>query len=292
MNVSKQRSEAPSGYFVDWISARLDRAWLVEHESEIPSDRSVELLCATLAASDKYERCKPRFGYKMAWRGVDNGLVVQFHPARPDMGVNVIATGQTLQRLSWRAVIDCLRTYGAYFARIDLSMDIRDGCFNLSALAVLAKDGFAATKARKVSYVSSSTGDTLYVGSRTAEKFLRIYDKGAQQGGERGIWFRCELECKGAAANFVADIVGNGEPGLAKNIIGGYFSCPSHKGVTLALNTGEERIRVQSEKKRPNTESWLLGTVASTMASVCVENPGFMDDFMAAVNEFARQHHN
>lgn len=286
MNVSKIMPQTQSGYFVDWISARVEREWLVEHESEIPSDASVRLLAITLAPVDEYERCKPRFGYKMAWRGKENGLVIQYHPARHDMGVNVIATGQTLEKISWRDLVDCLRTYGAYFARLDLSMDVHNPTFGIDYLAAEALGGYAVTKARKVSYVSSSSGDTLYVGSRTAEKFLRIYDKGAQQGGERGVWFRVELELKGRAANFVADIVGTGEQGLAQNIIGGYFSCPSHEGLTLALDSGTERILVQSEKKRPNTENWLMGTVASTLASVCIDNPSFIDEFMEAVNEF------
>ncbi len=50
--------------------------------------------------------------------------------------------------------------------------------------------------ARLVDDLGSNQGKTLYVGSRTCGKFLRVYEKGKQLGDESSTWTRAECEFK------------------------------------------------------------------------------------------------
>lgn len=47
-----------------------------------------------------------------------------------------------------------------------------------------------------VTFITGTRGDTLYLGRRTSDKVLRLYDKGAEQGGSKGFLFRWEVEYK------------------------------------------------------------------------------------------------
>lgn len=47
-----------------------------------------------------------------------------------------------------------------------------------------------------VTFITGTRGDTLYLGRRTSDKVLRLYDKGAEQGGEAGYIYRWEVEYK------------------------------------------------------------------------------------------------
>jgi len=56
--------------------------------------------------------------------------------------------------------------------------------------------------------LNSKGGSTLYVGSRTSQFFGRVYDKGAEEECEAGIFWRWELECKKPVAEpFVARLL-------------------------------------------------------------------------------------
>ncbi len=56
-----------------------------------------------------------------------------------------------------------------------------------------------------LTYVSSSTGDSLYIGKRSANTMMRIYDKGGEMGGAKlGSVIRYEMEYRREAAKQVA----------------------------------------------------------------------------------------
>lgn len=265
-----------SGYFVDWISARLEHSTLVSDGSNSVSLQAVRALGSMLELAGEWKPTKARFGYKLAWRLVDVGVVCQVHPLRADMGVNVIATGQVLSKVSWKHILGNLYQAGATFSRIDVSMDVLDAEFNLEALWRAVKEGDIKTRSKRNRFVSGETGDTLYIGSRTSEKFLRIYDKGAEQGDEPGTRFRVELECKGGAANFAADCIVRGGLLAAQQIIHPFFDAPTHAGYQRAIQSAHEAINIPSSKKRADTEAWLNGVVADCMAAMESINPGFL----------------
>lgn len=91
------------------------------------------------------------------------------------------------------------------FTRIDLAIDLRDGEADPYDLHDAFTTGRVKTHVRECQRTDQHTryavrkGATVYLGSRTSERYLRCYDKAAEQGVE-GDWTRLELELKRAQA--------------------------------------------------------------------------------------------
>lgn len=65
-----------------------------------------------------------------------------------------------------------------------------------------AKSGHV--KRMKKRFIDSDTGQTCYLGGRSAARFLRVYDKGGESGtATRGLIYRAEVEHKGGLADKV-----------------------------------------------------------------------------------------
>lgn len=149
---------------------------------------------------------RARDGYTRAVR-TDDGLVWMVNPDRPDMGCSVILDGECCRSLRsegrfFTIVRQLAEIEGARCSRIDLAFDVDSrSVLDLAHAAVRA--GAFVSPANRNSWRTVEGGDgglTVYLGSRQSERFLRIYDKAAQQktGGE---WTRFELEVKGERAD-------------------------------------------------------------------------------------------
>lgn len=137
---------------------------------------------------------------------------IDWHTDHPSQKVCYTFAGKDLD--VWRGqnrVDDLIRwafKSGARFTRLDVALDLLD-CpeAQVSDLLAAMRDGKAKTSGKTWSLIEGSKkgrrGFTLYVGSRQSEKFLRVYDKGAEQGVKRS-WIRAELECKGDYAQAIA----------------------------------------------------------------------------------------
>lgn len=104
---------------------------------------------------------------------------------------------------------------GVNVTRLDLAFDIF-GVFGAVAQVYQALlDGEPSTSVRKFQYmvgydrsggVPVPVGDTLYLGSASSGRRLRVYDKQAEQGTDEP-WVRFELVNRGAYANQVAGVL-------------------------------------------------------------------------------------
>lgn len=91
---------------------------------------------------------------------------------------------------------------GGKFRRVDFAIDTESVTVGHVQAAMVA--GELVSPLRKHRFWGDPlTGaiQTLEIGSRESDRFLRIYDKGLQMGGEAGILTRFELEMKGNYAN-------------------------------------------------------------------------------------------
>lgn len=94
---------------------------------------------------------------------------------------------------------------GLNVTRLDFAVDVRGWGARPEDLKTAFDAGRGITAAQSATFVDGrkrsgeSTGSTLYLGSRSSEKFMRVYDKAAQMGVD-GDWIRVELELKGDAA--------------------------------------------------------------------------------------------
>lgn len=270
-------------YFVDWLSVVFDWTWMNVPAGFEPTNGEAALAGYILTRLGAWTRCKPRFGYSLAWREPIAGTVMQYSPSRPDMGVNVIWTGQTLAKLDWRETLRLALDKSGRVTRLDLTVDVHDANFDLRELSFQHDAGLTLTKARSHRFVVSESGATLYIGGRSSGKYIRVYDKGGEQGDEQGVYIRIELECKSEAARFVAPLLLELDDNTVLGVITGYFDAPSHPGWVTAMGSAHAAIRVPSEKRRPDTEAWLMGMVARTMAAAERRTPGLLDAFFDEV---------
>jgi phage replication initiation protein len=97
--------------------------------------------------------------------------------------------------------------------RVDFALDDRRGLLTYERLWAAVRSGACLSRAREVHGLEgaeASSGErrgwTLYVGSRSSQAVIRLYDKAAEQHTE-GAWVRCELEAKSDFADALARAV-------------------------------------------------------------------------------------
>lgn len=86
-------------------------------------------------------------------------------------------------------------------SRIDIAIDVLGRVAHPLDLLDAWNNGDIETHAQKCQAIEgyradgTKTGETIYIGSRTSDTFLRVYDKGAEQRSNE-LWTRIELELK------------------------------------------------------------------------------------------------
>jgi Replication initiation factor len=103
-----------------------------------------------------------------------------------------------------RELLACLVGFNAKFTRLDLCVDDLSGTLSEKRLSKAFNSNNYRSRSQNFQYIRSATKDytgfTFYVGSRSSESFLRIYDKAF----ESDLDFQCtrvEAELKGNQAN-------------------------------------------------------------------------------------------
>lgn len=266
---------------VDWLSftvrwERLRRNdWLTHDAQAVSVGRLLE-------TDAPFKRDIPLHGYEDCWlsEALGSARVMVGRPGS-DMGVHVQLPGQALGRLGVEKALRICRELGGSVSRIDIAID----CKGQSDAADVYGSHLAKsmiTRAQKVNMFVGSDGVTVYVGSRTSERFLRVYDKAAQTK-TKGNWTRVEMECKGERAKYIASYVATqGMDGIG-SLIRDFVSCPMVDWYEDALTRVNVAIGKPQAKKLTDTRAWLLGVVAKTLARETKGDDAFLGEFVARV---------
>ena len=99
--------------------------------------------------------------------------------------------------------------------RIDFALDDLSGIINIDECISLCElreqdSNYVTTRFKSYEVIRSGwakTGKTLYLGSRSSEAYLRIYDKAAEQNSEGLHWARVEIEYKADRARQILEYV-------------------------------------------------------------------------------------
>lgn len=229
---------------------------------------------------DEWITAKAHNGYEHALKH-PFGHVISWSNKREDMGVNINFSGLPLKELHDRGENTLLIVYWLQeeefkFSRVDLAIDVHGVRFDLeqmqrakftgsvNKLPILIKDG-----------PNAEEGSTLYIGSWKSDKFIRIYDKRAEQEIEGEEWFRFELETKGKTATKMVGMLYN----MTDAQVGKFT-----QGVMIAMFNSEypeyqqaissEPVKVSSTKDASHsTYDWLMSSIAPVMARVILELP-------------------
>lgn len=211
--------------------------------------------------------CKPRFGY--SWGNeYTSGLLVYASSERTAMGVHVIMSGSTLAYYikAGKAVLAILEkfiTNKGKCTRLDLALDLIDGGIDGKKIYEALQSGNRTGIATSSSLVlSGSAGCTVYVGSRQSDRFMRIYNKAAEQDVVAD-WYRLEIECKGdVAKEYARALVLNSTMGL------GSFTwstakkmCYTEGGNYHMFGKFTSTVALPKIEKQSDTRKWILEQV-------------------------------
>lgn len=141
------------------------------------------------------------------------GALLGWNAERSDVRIYVVLSAKALFMLQEFHVTYIIRSAinaGAKFTRIDIAKDDigeESGILDLNEIASKIQRRELVTRWRVWSRIVSGPisghsdffGDTIYLGNREGQSFLRIYNKAGQTGSSFH-WIRCELELKGDKA--------------------------------------------------------------------------------------------
>ena len=218
-----------------------------------------------------------------------------WHSERHDMGVHISYPGSTINAYIDNGIsaFDIARWHvqrGDRCSRIDLAIDAHDSALNIAGLyALIETEAYELPFKRKSALLSSSDGITLYVGSRTSDLFLRIYDKGQERKLDHD-WKRVELETKGKRAMFFVHLlVSQGQEAVgntARKVIKGMADFPDE---TFQQIIGDMPMTIaKGENRDKDTKTWLLTSVAPAMGRY-IQKSGdtkLTEQFLAIVAAF------
>lgn len=140
----------------------------------------------------------------------------------------------------------------------------------------------AATKFSSTAHVLSETGETFYVGSRTSERFARVYRYEPPH--PRAEFLRVEHEIKGSRAkSIVKDILLHGL-GAVQESLGRVFGW-EHSIWQVGIHPEVQLSAPETSHVRGETVRWLYKAVLPSLAKLASENRDAVEEFAAHVKK-------
>ena len=243
---------------VDWLT-------IVGRRAIQPTDFSVNdaYNSAALALTDKspifmesvgnparWQIVKPRAPYSFARRSDDCTRTLYVHPLASHFTLEI--SGQYCQAIA-QYIPQLLADFEGDLSRLDIAVDMET-----DVTPQQFDDQVNAPRIQTRSRMASSTGQTVYIGSRSSERFCRVYRYFEPH--PRAHLLRAEFQLKGAYANQAAHEITEGVSinGIAAGlgqVFGFEHPC---------WNVGAEPVtlKVATHAQTGNTVYWLTNTVA------------------------------
>jgi DNA relaxase NicK len=122
---------------------------------------------------------------------------------------------------------------------------------------------------------SPNGGNTVYVGSRQSERFVRIYDKAAQLGLAEKQWKRFEIECKGMVARALANMLLQTEnwAGVFDDFAQTMLSIPTCVDYMAFFDGSTSEIGFPKIEKKTDREAWIAEQVTPAVVKHFAEFP-------------------
>lgn len=234
-----------------------------------------------LGMDNDCERLAATNGYAEAAR-TPYGAIVSWNTNRSDMGTHVVLSGSTLRTIQERTGIgpqEMLRRMcnaGFNISRLDLAKDLVNVPIDYGAIwRDIQQKAYTGT-ARTFNRIEGATdGVTIYIGSRTSERFLRLYDKAAQTGEKDTPWARLELECKGMSARAMASFLAQEQTWACAfdGQVSEMVNLTNNKDWSLFFNVDDVPIGLPKMEHKSDREKWIDEQVISAVVDHFVKNP-------------------
>lgn len=223
----------------------------------------------------------PMKGYQYGFEDWGTGAKIAIGSNLDEQGVAISFSGKAVDKhINLRQHALFALDDGWRCSRMDVAFDIINSEIDVDEFAGAYIDAHPMPAKRKRAYFADRGGSTLYIGSRFSSKYLRVYDKGAQQ--KNGLdWVRVELELKREYIHATAGQLLNDPAGCLHEIID---MLDMHSSVLtgVLLQFGSDIVPTVFKGHRPKTnrEIWFMNTVIKAFEGLAA------DDYAAAKRVF------
>ena len=255
---------------LDWISFTYKE---MTHESEAWLNQYTDTETATPAT--------PRHGYSAA-SSEKNGILHMWNLEREEMGHHVIINGSCLRDIveyrgiSQQTLLQEILNSGASVTRLDLAKDAKDVYVDYGDIWSDLERGEYKGSAQKTARMQGSDGgNTIYVGSRTSDRFMRLYDKAAQTGNADILWSRLEIEYKGMVARAVSTVLARDVhwSSVFNNEVSRMLSLSEQSTFRVFVDSDDCAIGVPKIEKQVDREKWIDKQVIKAVCQHYIEYP-------------------
>ena len=212
----------------------------------------------------------------------ENGVSVNWNDDRPEMGHHAILSGSALRHLVERcgvspaAILESAVKSSGRIARLDIAIDLVGGQEDIREIyKILQTTGNRGTAVTWREISQNDGGYTLYVGARTSEKYIRIYDKAKEQGIPDLLWSRFEIETKGKVARACAVSLTRGDnwSGVFYTIARQMLRPQNSLAYEQFFSKDVVPIGLPKIERKSDRERWIEEQVISAVAKHYIDNP-------------------
>lgn len=259
LTVTKQPERQPEGY-VDFNS------WLVWCRDD--AVRGLHGLETDFILMD----AQPRF-YMAELLCRKTGLRLSIPHQTSTQGLRLVMTGSATIANTEEFLKD-LQGAGWKPTRIDLAWDIFHYDVTVNQIASYWWGAFGREGKVRSQLISSANGATFSIGSRSSQKYIRIYDKAKEQD-KAFSWMRIELELKGDWAKWGIATAQTSVWGATSTLLD-IINLPEHDLTFLLWDSAigyEQQPAIEIPRTIGNREAWMRSQVQSAFEKMCYEQP-------------------
>lgn len=227
---------------------------------------------------------KGQHGYRSCFEDRETGARFE-SDGTAEMGAHLTLSGSCLSELrkaqgytDESLIRDLVRLDGRA-SRIDVCINIHEGGLTPAAFMKAYKGGFMKTSARQAHITTGVRdgveGETLYLGARASERYMRVYDKAAEMNVvDQGAWLRLEMELKGMKARAAAHACGEQPVASVINFLfGDYLQWTNAEYQAAIAGPGAQVDEVG--RQDTNRRKWLMDVVTKSLARQLYIEPDF-----------------
>lgn len=214
--------------------------------------------------TQKFIPCKGYLNYSEGSQ-YEDGRKSYCNPSHPEWGTHIVWSGSALADcpIPPESLVTSLFNAKFSFSRIDLAIDAKG--FNLlpsDATEYISKKEIK-TRAKQFPlwHDAQAKGYTQYIGKKSSEIYLRIYDKAAEMGIFED-WTRVEIIVRGDRAKMAAqEIVRDTD---FRSIVNGFASFDTWQQWQEVM--AAEAVKLPADRSTSQTLQWLLRSAAPSLA--------------------------
>jgi DNA relaxase NicK len=175
------------------------------------------------------------------------------------------------------ALLKELVTMDLKFTRLDLAIDARGLGIDLKKIKAAVKRGDYEGRRRKwLDMENSESGYSLYIGSPTSERRLRVYHKGAEQGFPELDWVRLEDQLRSKVADTIARAFSSGSMGNLHSTswaIADQMLSKLQSQHWREFSRATDKVWIPPIRRTTDLESWLIQSVAPSIRRLSKDKP-------------------